>query len=110
MADQKKKRRGRGNIEVVAVPDWVVNEIKDGPAMASALALAELEDKWLRLSAADQNKLVGYAVFGKKAIYIDSTSPSEVRIMHSAAFGTDASISRYNWNAVTRAARERRRL
>ena len=101
------RRRGRGNIETVAVPVWVIGNENDGPAVASALALAELEGRWIRLSAATQRKLLGFPVFGKRAIYSDG---GNVRTMHSAAFGTDANVDIWTWADVTRAAREKRQL
>lgn len=92
---------------MVQIPDWAIGDQKDGAVVASALALADLEKQWIRLDAATQRKLLGFPVFGKRAIYSDGI---DVRTMHSAAFGMDASIEIWPWEEVTRAAKLKRRL
>lgn len=99
----EKKRRGLGAIEVAEIPEWAMDSTRrDGPSLAAALALADLEGKWIRLSASVQRRALGFSVFGKKSIFSDGNAG--VRVMHSAAFGTDASVYSYSWDDITRAA------
>lgn len=100
-------RSGRSSIKVVKIPRWAISEEKDGPALASAFKLADLEDKWVRLDAATQRKLIGYPVFGKQALRVLDRG---VEISRSAAFGTDVARSLFPFEVVTHAARNRRKL
>lgn len=102
-----KRRRGAGRIGFVVIPTWALSNHQDGGALASALSLAELENRWVRLSADTQRKIVGYPVFGKQMIYSDGTS---VRVHRSVAFGTDSDVREYSWGDVTSAAREGKKL
>lgn len=100
--------RKRAKIKFTDVPEWAIDKTrKDGPSMASAFALADLEDQWLRLSSATQRAILGYPVFGKQEILVED---SGVQVRRSAAFGTDSARTRFSWTAVTRAARDERKL
>lgn len=100
-------RRRKGRIYFATIPDWAIGAGKDGPTLASAISLADLEERWIRLDAATQRKILGYPVFGKRAIYSNGT---ELRTSYSAAFGTDSVTEIWSWGAITKAARARKSL
>jgi hypothetical protein len=99
-----RKRRAQ---TFTAVPDWAIPaEDKGGHALASSFAVAELENQWVRLSAATQRALLGHPVFGKQEILVEDAG---VQVRRSA-FGTDTARTRFSFDDVTRAARARRKL
>lgn len=87
------------------------------PAHASAaghlsffegIALAGLENSEIRLSAADQRRLLGFPVFGKQRLRV---SPSgEVVVSRSACFGTTREVAIYSARQVEAAITARRQL
>jgi hypothetical protein len=89
------------------LPDWTIDpDHQDGAALASALRLAGLTEKWVRLTAETQRKVLGYPVFGKRAIY---ASAGDVRIVRSVCFGLDFDCITLPWSRVTDYAKEKRR-
>lgn len=68
------------------IPAWCISGARGFAAFVSALALAEMENKWLRISAAQQRALFGFVPFGKRAILSDGNT---VRAAKSICFGTD---------------------
>jgi hypothetical protein len=79
---------------VAVIPSWVIPTGKpDGMDFFAAIALAGLENVWIRLSAADQRALVGYKAFGNRAIKSDGSS---VEAFRSVCFGTDGDIQHFS--------------
>jgi hypothetical protein len=67
-------------------------------ALETAIELAGLTGKWVRLSAADQRRLMGFAPFGKREVRVDSDSIISLR--HRIAFGSDYSRGEYESSTV----------
>ena len=78
--------------EVVELPDWTIPSNADVDGFFSALALADLEGGWIRLSAATQKAFFGCAQFGKRAIKSDGMS---LKVYRSMCFGTDGECMSY---------------
>lgn len=68
------------------IPAWCISEASGFAAFVSALALAEMENKWLRISAAQQKALFGFVPFGKRAILSNGNT---VRVAKTVCFGAD---------------------
>lgn len=101
-------RKGMKRVEIVKLPDWVLPGLqKDGASMAAALALASLEDKWIRLDAATQRKLLGFPVFGKRAILVDSNDGSVLVYQSALGGGYTRTL---DWSDVTRLAHLKRMI
>lgn len=63
----------------------------------TSIALSSLEDKWIRLSAETQRKLLGFPVFGKMEFKV---TDGDVLTSKSVCFGTDREIAEWSWLKV----------
>lgn len=72
------------DIRVIKLPSTLKN---DAIGFFEAIKLADLEGKWLRLSAAVQRRFFGRAPFGKKAVRVSDNG--EVRTYVTDGFGRD---------------------
>ena len=78
-------RKALRSAPLVDLPAWTLQGgSRDGYDLATSLALAGHQDKWIRLSAAAQRDVLGFAVFGKHTIHFDGTV---FRVNRSARFG-----------------------
>ena len=96
----------RAKIGYIAIPDWAIGE-PGVCSFAAAIALAGMEGKWFRLSAATQRKLLGYSVFGKVSILCDGMS---VTTRRSACFGMDSSTVEHSWSDIAEHAHAKRKV
>jgi len=58
--------------------------------LAARLTLAELDGKQCVLSAAQQRRLFGRVIFGRKLVNIDCSNQGRIYGSFSVCFGTDA--------------------
>lgn len=71
------------------VPEWIESNGKyDFINFFEVMALLDIENRWIRMSAADQRKLFGVALFGKKEFMVNSTG--EVLVSWKVCFGADS--------------------
>lgn len=71
------------------VPEWIDHKGDyDFINFFEVMALLNIENVWLRMSAEDQRKLFGVALFGKKQFMV--VSSGEVRVSWKTCFGNDA--------------------
>jgi hypothetical protein len=73
------------NATIQTIPAWACSG-KGFAAFMSALALADLEGKWVRISATQQMDFFNSAPFGKRAIFSDGVT---VRAIRQVCFGAD---------------------
>ncbi len=104
MHDGKNHRRGLAAAPTVEIPEWAIGD-KDGAGLASALALAGFEDKWIHLGAESQRAVLGFPVFGKHSIHFDG---QVFRVNHSAVGG--GYTDNFTPAEVSAAARARKKL
>lgn len=70
------------------IPAWTYAECDQSIyTLVSAIALAGLEDKWIRLSADLQRKLCGFAIFGKQLFCI--RKDGTFTVTNKCAYGKD---------------------
>jgi hypothetical protein len=94
--------------EYVEIPTWAVDsEHKGASAFAAALALTNNEGKWIRLSAATQRKLLGYAVFGKQHFLVEH---DRVNVSRKSAYGTDCHSTEYHLSEIMQFAHRKKTL
>jgi hypothetical protein len=85
--------------------DWMIAAEPSVYTFASAVKLAGLEDRFLRISAADQRRLLGASVFGKKTVRVNS-DPSKhwakapVEVSWTTSFGHDYEVVFLFWDEV----------
>jgi hypothetical protein len=70
------------------IPAWALPETPGVEGFYAAIALAGMEDKWVRLSADTQRALLGKVVFGKREIKVDDLG--EIAQLRTVCFGTMA--------------------
>jgi hypothetical protein len=80
---------------------WAIQPTPDARALFETVALLNLENKWIRLSAATQRAVMGANVFGKKEFKIGTDG--ELMVAHSVAFGQDKEIIYYTLADIERA-------
>lgn len=89
------------------VPEWAYAGAKPGVlTFFEAMALADLEEKAIRLSADLQRKLLGFPVFGRREITV--LKSGEVRCVVSTGFGMDFEAAVYS-PGIIRTATERQK-
>ena len=76
----------------ITIPSWAIEENAGIYGLATALALTNNEEKWVKIRAADQRKLFGYVPFGKRSIGLFD---GQLQTMETVCFGTDC-----NWRPV----------
>jgi hypothetical protein len=75
-----------------AIPAWTLPAQGDALAIFETIALAGLEGQWIRLSAADQRRVLGANVFGRQEIRVDAQG---VQVCRSVGFGQDSETATY---------------
>jgi hypothetical protein len=89
-------------MKFTTLPDFVFPDIPgEFGALETAIELAGLTNTWVRLSAADQRRLLGFAVFGKQEVRVDDDSIVSVR--RSIAFGQDFERAEYSHTTIAKA-------
>lgn len=68
------------------LPSWAISETGDFASFVSALALAGMENRWVRISAKQQRQFFGFAPFGKRAVLSDGNT---IRVLKIVSFGAD---------------------
>lgn len=74
-------------IEFAAIPAWALPATPGALSFFETIALADLEGKWIRLSADTQRALLGSNVFGKQEIKVHADG--NVTVTRSTCFGMD---------------------
>ena len=96
-------------LKFATIPEWTHDQQPAGIAcFFSAIALAGLEMQTIRLSAADQRKLLGHAVFGNRAILV--RPDHVVESMIKVAFGMDYESCEYSSTQIQVAAQQHKQL
>lgn len=90
------------------LPAWTLPAAPHRNAIFEAAALANIEDQWVRLSADQQRRLLGFPVFGKQAIRINSAG--DIDVVRKTCFGSDSEIATYDSRTIHEAARQGKRL
>lgn len=79
--------RQRKRTPYVCLPRWTFDGAQlDLYTLGAAIALAGLEDRWIKLTAAHQRELIGDARFGKQSLGLFK---GELWVTRSVCFGTD---------------------
>ena len=92
----------------VTVPAWAKPAKADRYTLFEAAALLGFQDQWIRMAAADQRTLLGFATFGKQAFKVNDDGTVTVR--RSTCFGADYEQAEYLPGHVTSAAAKRLQL
>ena len=95
-------------MKFATIPDWAMPTKPDTLALFEAVALADLEDQWIRLDATTQRALIGFPVFGKQEFQISKAG--ELRISRQTCFGADSEVAEYSLARVSKAASARLKL
>jgi hypothetical protein len=96
------------NVTQVSVPAWAKPKKADRYTLFEAAALLGFEGRWVRMSAADQRALLGFAVFGKRAFRVNADGIVEV--IRSTCFGSDYELGCYAPGFVVKAAVDGKQL
>jgi hypothetical protein len=82
------KQRTLTAASFTALPAWTMPSHKDKGlyALAAALTLANMENRWVKLSADTQRAVIGCNRFGKQSIGLFD---GQLMITRSVAYGTD---------------------
>lgn len=73
---------------ITNIPDWTyAGAPRDWYTLGAALALANLENRWIKVSAAQQREILGKVMFGKQSV---GMFDGELRLTRKVAFGTDS--------------------
>lgn len=100
---------GLGQIKVVDIPAWTyAGKLPSIFTFFESIALAGLEDKDIRLTAADQKKLLGHPVFGRRVITVHRDATVESVI--DTGFGRDSDTASWPASTVGDAAAARKQL
>lgn len=79
-------------IEFATLPSWTRPARRDALAFFETIALAGLENQWIRVSAADQRDVMGAVIFGKQELRVTDQG---VEVTRSVGFGQDAETATY---------------
>lgn len=77
----------------VDIPKFAIPDEPNPLALYEVFALLGIENKYVRMCAADQKAIMGAAPFGKQQFMVMDCG--DVRIMRSACFGQDFEIAEY---------------
>ena len=96
-------------LSFAVIPPWTFEGKTPGKyTFFEAIALAELENKPLRLDTATQRALLGSSVFGKRLIVVDGSG--FVTCSVSLAFGLDFDEATYSANVIQEAINQHKQL
>jgi hypothetical protein len=91
-----------------SIPTWALPATPNRFALYETLALLDLEDQWVRLSAADQRLILGANVFGKQSFKVNHMGV--VTITRSSCFGLDSETAQYEPHHVQAAIHQNKKL
>lgn len=95
-------------IKFESIPEWTYEGKKPNIyTFFESIALAGLEDKWIRISADDQRKILGYPVFGKREIRVND---GYVESIIKVCFGTDFERAKYSAKKIEMAVDSEKQL
>ena len=92
----------------ITVPAWAKPAKADRYTLFEAAALLGFQDQWVRMTAADQRDLLGFAVFGKRAFRVNDNGTVDIK--RSTCFGADTEQHEYQPGQVTSAATQHKQL
>ena len=95
-------------MDMITIPDWAKPDAPHKSAIFEVVALAGIEGKWIRMSAADQRAIIGHPVFGKQSICVKEDGT--VDVVRKTCFGSDSEIATYTPDRIARAVAEKKRL
>jgi hypothetical protein len=95
-------------MKFAVIPDWAMPDKPGARALFEVAALAGIENKWVRLSAAQQRQVIGSPVFGKQQLR--ANDDGTVDVMRSTCFGADHEQANYGINSISAAAAQGKRL
>ena len=90
------------------IPAWAIPKKADRYTFYETMALLNLENKWIRLSAAMQRALLGANVFGKQQFMVNDMGV--VTVSRSSCFGMDCEIGEYDAIRVLQAVTENKKI
>ena len=90
------------------IPAWALPTAPHATALFEVAALAGIEGQWVRLDAATQRALMGFAVFGKQSIRVNADGT--VTVSRSTCFGMDSEQHDYPPALINAATTARKRL
>ena len=100
---------GLGRVKGAAIPAWsYAGKVPSIYTLVESIALAGLEGQYIRLSAADQQVTLGYAVFGRRVIKVQGDGTVECVV--DAGFGRDQDSASWPAATVQAAATARKQL
>lgn len=83
------------------LPAWTIPARPDMLALFETIELAGLTGQWVRLDAATQRAVIGFAVFGKQEFMVKDDG--EIYVCRSTCFGNDCEIGAYTPAHMARA-------
>lgn len=92
----------------IKIPTWAKPTQADRYTLFEAAALLGFQDQWIRMTAADQRALMGFAVFGKRAFRVNDDGT--VDVIRSSCFGADTEQANYWPGHITSAAAQHKQL
>jgi len=91
------------------VPAWIDHKGNyDFINFFEVMALLNIENQWVRMSADDQRKLFGVALFGKKEFQVKSSG--EVLVSWKTGFGADCETVTVNREKLKTAINDKKAL
>ena len=100
---------GLGQVKVVQIPKWTYEGKQPSIfTFFESIALAGLEEKDIRLTAADQKTLLGHVVFGRRIINVRHNAT--VDSMVDTGFGRDSDSATWPASTVGAAAEAKKQL
>lgn len=93
---------------VITIPQWAKPAKADRYTLFEAAALLGFQGQFVRMTAADQRALMGFAVFGKQAFKVNDDGT--ITIIRSTCFGNDTERADYYPGKVYTAATQSKKL
>ena len=93
---------------IQAIPDYAYPITPGKLAFFETIALLGLEEKPIRLSAADQRRVLGFPVFGKQEIVVSKLG--SVKMCRLTGFGQDCESCEYSASVIEKAAAAGKKL
>ena len=96
-----------GKTETASIPSWAIDESPSIFNLFSAICLAGLEGKRIKLTANDQRKLIGFPIFGRRLV---TFTGSAVEMFQTKDFGKDFESSTWTPGEIDEAAKNNKQL
>jgi hypothetical protein len=102
------RMRQRKLLKFADLPEWVIdpNSRPDRYSVAAAFMLADLSDKWVRLTADSQRLVFGANLFGKCQLKVDDNG---LKVTRKVCFGIDFVCTWFDWETLERVIADGRR-